>query len=88
LRHAKLHTVLEVGLDLCGVEWDNHLPRLASYAGLDAPQDTVGPFGCQGTLLAPTQIAINSNPQISFHRATLPRFASQFVCITRITLQI
>lgn len=33
------------------VEQDNHLPRLASDAVIDALQDTVGPFGCLDTLL-------------------------------------
>jgi len=57
LKRSKLHTVLEVGLHQCSAERDHHLP---SYAVLDALQDTVGPFGCQGTLLTCTQLAINS----------------------------
>ncbi|KAK4806181.1 hypothetical protein QYF61_001104 [Mycteria americana] len=84
-KHPKLHTVLEVGLHQCSVEWDNHLPRPASYAVLDAPQDTVGPFGCQGTRLTHIQLAINPNPQVSFRGAALQPLVPQFVCIPRIT---
>lgn len=47
----KLHTVLEVGLHQCSLGWDSYFPQPASYAVLDAPQDTLGPFSCQGTLL-------------------------------------
>ena len=49
LRPSKLHIVLQVESHQCS-EWDSCLSRLASDAVLDAPQDMVGPFGCQGTL--------------------------------------
>ena len=65
------------------VDWDNHLPQPARYAVLDAPQDTVGPFGCHSTLLTHIQLAINPNHQISFHRAALQPLVLQFVCMSQ-----
>ena len=38
------------------IEWDNQLPRPASYDVLDVPHDSVGPFGCQGLLLTHIQL--------------------------------
>lgn len=46
---------------------------------LDAPQDRVGPFDCQGMLLAHVQLAINSDPQISLCGAALQPLIPQFV---------
>jgi len=77
--------VLEVGPHQCTAEWDNHLTQLAGYAVLDAPQDTVGLFDSQGTLLTLIQLAINLYPQISFRGAALQPLVPQFVHITRIT---
>ncbi|KAK4806787.1 hypothetical protein QYF61_005583 [Mycteria americana] len=75
--------------NLCFGAWSTSSPSfftdLASYAVLDAPQDTVGPFGCQGTLLTHIQLAINLDPQISFRGAALQPLVLQFVCIIRIT---
>ena len=79
LRCTKLHTVMEVRPHQCSVEWDDHLPRLPSYAVLDAPQDMSGPFGCQGILLTHVQLATSPKPQISFCRAALQRLSA--LCI-------
>jgi len=70
----------------CSTEWDSHLPGPPSYGVLDAPQDTVGSSGCQGTLLTHIQLAIDPTPHISFCGAVLQPLISQFVCITSITL--
>ena len=64
----------------CGVG----LSPLASYAVLDASQDTAGPSGCQGTLLTHIQLAINTNPQMSFQEAVVQPLIPQSVHITRI----
>ena len=80
----KIACSTEVGPHQCSEEWDNHLPRLASDAVLDAPQDTDDHFGCQGALLTHIQLAINPNPHISFRRAALKALIPQFVHITRI----
>ena len=40
-------------------------PFLGS-AGPDAPQGTVGPLGCRGTLPAQMQLAVHQNPQSPF----------------------
>lgn len=45
----ELHTVLKVWLHQCWVYWDNHLFWLVSYIVLNAPHDTIGLFGHQGT---------------------------------------
>ncbi|KAM9287934.1 LOW QUALITY PROTEIN: sperm-associated microtubule inner protein 4 [Cariama cristata] len=52
-----------------------HLPRLASDAVFDAPQDMVGPSGCQGTLLTHIQLAINPIPR-TLSTALLSSFLS------------
>ncbi|XP_050565909.1 uncharacterized protein LOC126913259 [Cygnus atratus] len=80
----ELHTVLEVRPQQRRVEQDHHFPRPTNNAVLDASQDTVGPPGCQGTLLAHIQLAVNHNPQIPLCRAALQRLVAQSVCIARV----
>jgi len=53
---------------------DNPTPHLAGSAGSEAPQDTVGPTGCQGTMLTQIQLSISQNTRILFHEATLQTF--------------
>lgn len=43
-------------------------------------------FGCQDTLLTHIQLAVNPNPQFSFHGLAFQSLISQFVYITRINL--
>ena len=76
--------VLEVRLHQHRIEEDNLFPRPTSKAVLDAPQDIVGPPGCQGTLLAHTQLTINYNPQIPLCRAALQRLIAQSVRTARV----
>jgi len=78
--------VLNVAPHQCSTEWDNHLPLPASDIVLDAPQDTVGPSGCQDTLLTCAQLAINPSPQIAFRGTALQPLIPQFARITGITL--
>jgi len=80
----ELHTVLEVRPHQRRVERDNHFPRPTSDAVLDASQDTVGPPGCQGTLLAHIQLAVNHNPQIPLCGAAFQRLITQSVRIARV----
>lgn len=63
-----------------------HTSAEQNRAGPDAPQGTVGPFGCQGTLLTPVQIAINQNTQIPFQGAALQSLLHKFVRIARVAL--
>jgi len=86
LGQPELHTVLDVRPHQCSTEWDNHVPQTASNAVLDALQDTSGPFSCQGLQLAPVQLAINPDPQISFHGTAFQPLISHFIHIMRITL--
>lgn len=59
------------------------LPQLVTYAVFEAPQNTVGPPGCQGTVLIHS---INQNPQVSFCRDAPQPLIPQSVYISRITL--
>ena len=67
-------------------EWDNPSSRPAGSAGLDAPHGTVGPLGCQGTLLAQIQLSISQSPLITFRGATLQPFVPQSVHRSRVVL--
>lgn len=82
LKHPKLHIVFNVGPQQYSVEWGNHLPQRATYAVFDVPQDMVGPFGCQATLLTHIQLVIKPDSQISFHKAAPQPHTPQFVHIT------
>lgn len=42
---------------------DGPFPRPAGNAVPDTPQDTVGPFGSQGTLLAHAHLAVDQDPR-------------------------
>ena len=64
-----------MGLYQCSVEWDNHLPQTAGYAVFDAPQDMVGRFRCQGTLLTHIQLAITGDVVTVTKTATDYHFA-------------
>ncbi|KAK4826818.1 hypothetical protein QYF61_011626 [Mycteria americana] len=43
--------------------------------------DVVRPLGCQGTLLTPTDPAVDQHPQIPFCRASLQPLLSQFILV-------
>jgi len=51
LRAPELDTGLQVGSQESRVKGQNHLPRPAGHASLDAAQDTVGLLGCKLTLM-------------------------------------
>ena len=70
---------LKVRIHQRRVEQDDHFPLLASNAVLDAPQDTVGPPGCQASLLAHNQLGINQNPQIPLCKAAHHNFIPQMI---------
>jgi len=65
LDYPKLYPAFKVQLH--SAKKDNSFPCLIAVLG----QGTVGPLGCQGTLLACVQLAINHNPHMPFHRAVL-----------------
>jgi len=50
---------------------DNLFLLSVGSAGPDAPQGTLGPSGCQGSLLAHVQLAFSQKPQIPFCRTAL-----------------
>lgn len=64
------------------LEQNNRPPLPDRNAVLDVPQDTVGPFGCQGTLLTHIHLLFNQNP---FHRAAFQPLTPQSERTTRIT---
>ena len=63
-----------------------HTSAEQNSTGPDAPHGTVGPFGCQGTLMTPVQIAINQNTQIPFQGAALQSLLHKFVHTARVAL--
>jgi len=60
-----------VGSDESGVKGQNHLPRPAGHASLDAAQDMVGLLGCKRILLAHVELLIHQFPPILLLRAVL-----------------
>ena len=54
-----LDTVLQMGHHEGSIESDNPLPLPAGPFFFDAAQNTIGPFGCKGTLLAHVQIFVH-----------------------------
>ena len=62
----------------CRTEWNNPFPQSVRRAVSDAPQEMVGPFGCQRTLLTHTKFAVNL---IHFCGAALQPLVLQSVCI-------
>jgi len=63
LRAPELGAGLQVGSDESGVKGQNHLPRPAGHASLDAAQDAVGFLSCEHTLSAHQQLFIHQSPQ-------------------------
>ncbi|KAM9510117.1 zinc finger protein 131-like isoform 4-T9 [Guaruba guarouba] len=71
------YTVLQVRSHESRVEGQDHLPRPAGHAPLDAAQHTVGFLGWKRTLLAHVKLLINQHPQVLFRRAALNLFSAQ-----------
>ncbi|KAK4821202.1 hypothetical protein QYF61_015770 [Mycteria americana] len=86
LRAPELDVVLQVRSHQSRAEWQNHLPRPAGHASVDAAQDTVGLLGCERTLLAHVQLFIHQYPQGLFRRAALNHIIPQPVLKLRIAL--
>ena len=63
LRTPHLDAVLKVRPQQSREEGQDHLPRPAGCASLDAAQDTVGFLICKGTLLAHIQLAVHQYPR-------------------------
>jgi len=84
LRTPELNAGLQVGSHWSGAEGQNHLPRPAGHASLDAAQDMVGLLGCERTLSAHVQLFIHQYPQVLL-RAALNPFIPQSVLILEIT---
>lgn len=66
-----MHTVLEVKLQQCGLQCENHFFQLVSCTGPKVPQDYSWPFIQQGTLLIHTELARTSLPA-GLHSSLLP----------------
>jgi len=81
-----LDAVLQVESHGNRVEGQNHLPRHAGHASLDATQDTVGLLGCKETLLAHLESFIIRHLQILLLRAILKPFSAQPVFVLGIAL--
>ncbi|KAK4820817.1 hypothetical protein QYF61_007211 [Mycteria americana] len=86
LRAPELDAVLQVRPHQSKVERQNHLPRPAGHASVDAAQDSVGLLGCERTLLAHVQLFVHQYPQGLFRRAALDYIIPQPVLKLRIAL--
>ncbi|KAF1457511.1 Kelch-like protein 1, partial [Spheniscus mendiculus] len=75
------HNYTMVGSHQSRVEGQNHLPRPAGHASLDAAQDTIGLLGRERTLLAHVQLFIHQYSQVLLGRAALNPFIPQPVVI-------
>ena len=82
----ELDAVLQVESHGNRVEGQNHLPRHAGHASLDATQDTVGLLGCKCTLLTHVEFLINGHFEILLLRAALKSFSAQPVFVLGIAL--
>jgi len=65
------------------VEGEKNLPRLAGHTPLNAPQDSIGLLGSQGTLLAHGQPVVHQHSQVP-----LPRAALQQVRLKPVLVQV
>jgi len=86
LRAPELDAGLQVRSHQSRVEEQNHLPRPAGHASLDAAQDTIGFLGCEHTLLDPVQLFIHWHPQVLLSKAALNPFIPQPVLIMEVAL--
>jgi len=77
----ELDAVFQVGSHKSGLKGQNHLPRPAGYASLDAAQVTVGFLGCKCTLLAHVELLIHQYPQVFLLRAALEPLSAQPVLV-------
>ncbi|KAK4815207.1 hypothetical protein QYF61_021826 [Mycteria americana] len=84
LRTPELDTALQVRSHQSRAEGQNHLPRPAGHAALDAAQDTVGLLGCEHTLSARVQLFVHRYPQVLLRRAALDHIIPQPVWKPRI----
>lgn len=71
--------MLKVRLHKHKAEWDKPFPQVTSTSVPDTPQDMVGFFGCQYTLLIHIQHAVKQNSQIIFHGSPLLPLIQQSV---------
>jgi len=53
------------------VEGEENLPRPTGHTPLNAPQETIGLLGSQGTLLAHGQPVVHQHTQVPLRRAAL-----------------
>ena len=81
LRTPHLDAVLQVRPHQCRVVGQDHLPRPAGHAALNAAQHTVGFLGCKETVLAHVQLPTHQHPQVFFGRAVLNPFIPQLVLV-------
>jgi len=75
-----------VGSHQSGIEGQNHLPRPAAHASLDAAQDMVGLLDCECTLPGHAELLVNQLPQVLLLRTALNPFCTQPVFVFGIAL--
>jgi len=77
LEAPELNAGLQVGSHQSTVEGQNHLPRSAGHASLNATKDVVGLLGHECTLPGHAELLINQHSQVLLLRAALNPFSAQ-----------
>ncbi|TRZ07980.1 hypothetical protein HGM15179_019125 [Zosterops borbonicus] len=81
LRGPELDTVLKVRPQQCQAQGKNDLPGPAGHTIPDTGQDSIGPLGHQGTLLAHVQSAADQYPQVPFFLGTVQPHHPQLIML-------
>jgi len=63
------------------VEGEKNLPRPAGHTLLNAPQETIGLLGNQGTLLAHGQLVIHQDTHFHLHRAAFHQVSPEPILV-------
>lgn len=71
----------QVGSHQSGSARENHLPRPAAHASLDAAQDVAGFLCCRHTFLSHVELLIHQHPQVLLLRAAFSTFSTQPVFV-------
>jgi len=74
----ELDAVLQVGTHESRVGGQNHLPRPAGHASLDATQNMIDLLGCKCILPVHSESLINQHSQILLLTAALKPFSAQW----------
>jgi len=77
---------LKIGSHQSRVEGQNHLPRPAGHASVDAAQVMVGLLGCECTFLGHVELLINQHSKVLLGTAALIPFSTQLLFVLETAL--